>query len=633
MARFKLRVHRTFRSRHCFVSSPQISINMNKIELLAPAKNLETGIAAINYGADAVYIGAPKFGARAAAGNTIEDIAELIDYAHRYWAKVFITMNTILYDNELKEAEELIHQLYELGADALIVQDMGILEMNLPPIELHASTQTHNYDLERIQFLEKVGFKRIILARELSLDQIKNIRKHTNVELEYFVHGALCVSLSGQCYFSHAVGGRSANRGECSQACRMKYDLVDEEGKVIAKDKHLLSLKDLNLSDHLEEVIESGICSLKIEGRLKDSSYLKNVTSYYRQKLDSVFDKKREFEAASSGQINPGFTPDPEKTFNRGYTNYFFTGRVPEIANFHTPKSMGKEVGKIVEIKKDHFIVESKFELNNGDGLCFFNKNKLLKGFQVNGVKGDKIYPNEMSMLQKDAVLFRNNDHEFAKVLKRDNSVRKISVEFFLNIFNDTLNLTAIDEDEISANIELKSEFESARNEEMAISNIKKQLQKTGDSIFEVSNIETEYDKVPFIQAKLLNELRRDCLNQLSQNRLDAAKPIETRPLISHPQYPTKELSYMGNVANCNAEEFYHKCGVEKIEKGFELQENYSGKTIMTTKHCLRHEFGMCHKEAKTNKSENTPLFLVDNKNRYKLEFNCQRCEMKIVFG
>ncbi|MGQ1909262.1 peptidase U32 family protein [Marinifilum sp. RC60d5] len=605
---------------------------MNKIELLAPAKNLETGIAAINYGADAVYIGAPKFGARSAAGNTLEDIKELIDYAHRYWAKVFITMNTILYDNELKEAEALIHKLYEIGADALIVQDMGILEMDLPPIELHASTQTHNYDLERIQFLEKVGFKRIILARELSLDQIKNIRKNTNVELEYFIHGALCVSLSGQCYFSQAINGRSANRGECSQACRMKYDLVDEEGTVIAKDKYLLSLKDLNLSDHLEEVIESGICSLKIEGRLKDSSYLKNVTSFYRQKLDSIFDKKREFEASSSGQINIDFTPDLDKTFNRGYTNYFFSGRVPEIANFYTPKSMGKEIGKIIDVKKDHFIVESKFKLNNGDGLCFFNKNKLLKGLQVNGVKGDRIFPNDMSMIQNGAILYRNNDHEFAKILKRDNSVRKISVEFFLTIFEDTLNLTAIDEDEISANIELKGGFELARNEEMAIANIKKQLQKTGDSIFTLSNIETEYDKVPFIQAKLLNELRRDCLKQLSENRLAATKTEKSRPLISHPQYPSKELTYMGNVVNCNAQEFYNKCGVEKIEDGFELQQNNSGKTIMTTKHCLRHEFGLCNKEVKTGIKKNSPLYLVDNKNRYRLEFNCQRCEMKIIF-
>lgn len=611
----------------------KLARTMKKIELLAPAKNLETGIAAINYGADAVYIGAPKFGARSAAGNTLEDIGKLIQYAHQYWAKVFITMNTILYNHELKEAEQLIHKLYELGADALIVQDMGVLEMDLPPIELHASTQTHNYDLDRIQFLEKVGFKRIILARELSLEEIKHIRKHTTVELEYFVHGALCVSLSGQCYFSHAIGGRSANRGECSQACRMKYDLVDDEGKVIAKDKHLLSLKDLNLSNHLEEIVDAGICSLKIEGRLKDGSYLKNVTNYYRQSLDKIFYKKREYEPASSGTIKTGFKPDPEITFNRGYTSYFFTGRIPEIANFHTPKSMGKEIGKIKEVKKDHIVVNSKFSLHNGDGLCFFNKNKLLKGFQVNGVDGNKIFPNDMSMLQKGVSLFRNNDHEFAKALKKDNSIRKIGVEFFLDIFDGCINLTAIDEDEMSASIQITESFETAKNEELALNNIKKQLQKSGDSIYKINNIEINTDQVPFVQAKKLNDLRRQCLEQLTQNRIEASKLEESRPLIAHPQYPAKQLSYMGNVVNCKAEEFYHKCGVEKIEKGFELQNNHSGKTIMTTKHCLRHEFGMCQKETKTEKNENKALFLVDNKNRYKLEFNCQRCEMKIVFG
>ncbi|WP_461629898.1 peptidase U32 family protein [Labilibaculum euxinus] len=605
---------------------------MKQIELLAPAKNLETGMAAINYGADAIYIGAPKFGARSAAGNTLEDIGKLIKYAHKYWAKVFITMNTILYDHELKEAEELIHQLYKLGADALIVQDMGVLEMNLPPIELHASTQTHNYDIDRIKFLEQVGFKRIILARELSLDQIKEIRKNTTAELEYFIHGALCVSLSGQCYFSHAVGGRSANRGECSQACRMKYDLVDGEGKVIAKDKHLLSLKDLNLSGHMKELVESGICSLKIEGRLKDSSYLKNVTNYYRKELDDVFAKKNEFKKASSGTVKPNFEPDLERTFNRGFTNYFFTGRIPEIANFHTPKSLGKEIGKIVDIRKDHFIIDTKFEIHNGDGLCFFNHNKLLKGILVNGVKGKQVFPNEMNMLVKGAVLYRNNDHEFAKTLKRDNSIRRISADLFLEFKENILTLFAADEDGISASVQIKEEFELAHNAEMAITNLKNQLSKSGDSIYSINSIETNFTEAPFVQAKVLNELRRQVLDSLTENRLNAFQQPKTKALISHPQYHTKNLNYMGNVVNCKAEEFYHKCGVEKIEKGFELQSNFKGKTIMTTKHCLRHEFGMCNKEVSTGQKTNQPLYLVDNKNRYKLEFQCQQCEMKIIF-
>jgi putative protease len=605
---------------------------MKQIELLAPAKNLETGMAAINYGADAIYIGAPKFGARSAVGNTLEDIAKLIEYAHKYWAKVYIAMNTILYDHELKEAEKLIHELYKLGADALIVQDMAILEMNLPPIELHASTQTHNYDLDRIKFLEKAGFSRIILARELSLEQIQEIRKNTSVELEYFIHGALCVSLSGQCYFSQAVGGRSANRGECSQACRMKYDLVDEDGKVIAKDKHLLSLKDLNLSGHLKELVESGICSLKIEGRLKDSSYLKNVTSHYRQELDTIFENSPKFKKASSGQVHPDFTPDLDKTFNRGFTSYFFSGRIPEIANFYTPKSMGKEIGKIVAVRKDHFIIDTKFEIHNGDGLCFFNRNKLLKGIQVNGVKGKQIFPNEMNMLVEGASLYRNNDHEFAKTLKKDHAVRRISVDLKLEFQENELRLFATDEDGVEASAQLQQEFELARNTDMAITNLRKQLSKSGDSIYSINAIECQFSQAPFVQAKTLNELRRKTLDHLSENRISALQPHQRRTLVNHPKYPSKKLNYMGNVVNCKAEEFYHKCGVEEIEKGFELQSDYSGKTIMTTKHCLRYEFGLCNKELSTQNKNNKALYLVDNKNRYKLEFHCQRCEMKIIF-
>ena len=463
---------------------------MRKIELLAPAKNLETGIAAINYGADAVYIGAPKFGARAAVGNTLEDIGELIKYAHQYWAKVFITMNTILYDNELKEAEALIHELYKLGADALIVQDMGILEMDLPPIELHASTQTHNFDLERIQFLEKAGFKRIILARELSLEQIKEIRANTTVDLEYFVNGALCVCLSGQCYFSHAITGRSANRGECSQACRMKYDLEDAEGNVLAKDKHLLSLKDLNLSNEIDDIVKAGICSLKIEGRLKDISYIKNITSHYSEKLNQTINNNKEFERASSGHTKINFEADPERTFNRGFTPYFFKGRVPEIANFYSPKALGKEIGKIIAVRKDHFLVKSKLPLHNGDGLCFFNKNKLLKGIQVNGVKGDKIYPNDMSMVCDGATLYRNNDHEFAKELKQDKSSRKISIEILFEQLGEQYFLHITDENGISASNSLNETFELAKNAEMAQSNIEKQLSKLGDSIYELGSIQ-----------------------------------------------------------------------------------------------------------------------------------------------
>lgn len=604
---------------------------MQKIELLAPAKNLETGMAAINYGADAIYIGAPKFGARAAVGNTLEDIGKLIKYAHQYWAKVFITMNTILYDNELKEAKALIHDLYKLGADALIVQDMGILEMDLPPIELHASTQTHNFDLERIQFLEKAGFKRIILARELSLEQIKKIRANTNVDLEYFVNGALCVCLSGQCYFSHAITGRSANRGECSQACRMKYNLEDAKGNILAKDKHLLSLKDLNLSNEISEIVDAGICSLKIEGRLKDISYIKNITNHYSQKLDETISKNKNFKRASSGKTKVNFKADPERTFNRGFTSYFFKGRIPEIANFYSPKALGKEIGKIVAVKKDHFQIKSKYPIHNGDGLCFFNKNKLLKGIQVNGVKGDKIYPNDMSMVCNDVTLYRNNDHEFAKELKQDRSIRKISIDIRFEQVDKQYFIHITDEDGNSASNNLDNLLELAKNEEMAKNNIEKQLSKLGDSIYQLNSIDLNFIETPFIQAKLLNDLRRKTLDDLTQTRIEIAEKEETRPLISHPKYYSDKISYMGNVSNCKAEDFYKKCGVNDIEKAFELQKDFDGKTLMVTKHCLRYEFGKCPKLVKSIGEKPGPLYLVDNNRKYSLEFNCQRCEMKIV--
>ncbi len=604
---------------------------MRKIELLAPAKNLETGKAAINYGADAVYIGAPKFGARAAVGNSLEDIGELVKYAHQYWAKVFITMNTILYDNELKEAEALIHKLYKLGVDALIVQDMAILEMDLPPIELHASTQTHNFDLERIQFLEKAGFKRIILARELSLEQIKEIRANTTVDLEYFVNGALCVCLSGQCYFSHAITGRSANRGECSQACRMQYDLQDADGNVLAKDKHLLSMKDLNLSNEISDIVDAGICSLKIEGRLKDISYIKNITSHYSQKLDQCLDKNNNLERASSGQVITNFEADPERTFNRGFTPYFFKGRVPEIANFFSPKALGKEIGKIVAVRKDHFIVKSKFPIHNGDGLCFFNKSKLLKGIQVNGVKGDQIYPNDMSMVCDGVTLYRNNDHEFAKELKQDKSIRKISIDIHFEQLGQQYFLHITDENDNTVSSSLDDVSELAKNADMAKANIKKQLSKLGDSIYSLNSIQLDLNDTPFIQAKLLNELRRKTLENLSKTRVELAEKEQTRPLISHPKYYADKITYMGNVSNCKAEDFYKKCGVENIEKAFELQKDFDGKTLMVTKHCLRYEFGKCPKLVKSIDNKPGPLYLVDNNRKYSLEFNCQRCEMKVV--
>lgn len=606
---------------------------MAKIELLAPAKNLESGIIAINYGADAVYIGAPKFGARSSAGNSMDDIKSLIEYAHKFWAKVYITMNTIIYEDELQEAEDLIHELYKMGADALIVQDMAILELNLPPIALHASTQTHNYDIERIKFLEQAGFERIILARELSEDQLKEIRENTESELEYFVNGALCVSMSGQCYFSHYTTGRSANRGECSQACRMKYNLVNSEGRVYSKEKYLLSLKDLNLSDELSNIVDAGICSLKIEGRLKDISYIKNIVSLYRKKIDEIIynDIDDNFEKASSGNTTISFTPDADRTFNRGFTKYFFGGRTNDIANYYTPKSMGKKIGVVKKISENSFEIRSDLKISNGDGLCFLDKKKSLKGMQINNVEGKNIFPNEMPNIHVGAILYRNNDHQFTKILKQDRSSRKIGVGISIYQADKDIIIVAQDDDYNQATYTLNGDFEISKNTEMAENNFKKQFSKMGDSIFCLNDIFIELEDYPFIPAKQLNNIRRDILNKLEEQRLINYPKQDATKGISNPKYFSTELSYMGNVVNSKSREFYTKCGVEKIEKGLELQKNLSEKLLMVTRHCLRHDFKMCLLDKKCKEESKLDLFIVDiNSKKYKLKFDCKRCEMKI---
>ncbi|MDR1683077.1 MAG: U32 family peptidase, partial [Candidatus Symbiothrix sp.] len=398
-------------------------ISNRKIELLAPAKNAETGIEAINHGADAVYIGAPKFSARAAAGNSIDDIRRLTEYAHLFHAKVYAAFNTILYDNELAEAEKLIWELYRANVDALIIQDMGILNLNLPPIALHASTQTDNRNLEKVQFLEKAGFAQIVLARELSLNEIRTIASQTKANIEVFVHGALCTSFSGQCYISQAISGRSANRGECAQFCRLPYTLSDDKGKILHSNKHLLSLKDLNQSENLEKLLDAGVSALKIEGRLKDTSYVKNITAYYRQKLDAIFERRPEYQAASSGKTTPFFVPNPEKSFNRGFTDYFLFGRKTEIASVDTPKSIGEPIGSVRDVKGNYFTIASSKAIHNGDGLCFF-ANRQLIGFRINKVENERIYPVEMHGINKATNLYRNYDHEFEKILSKKSAER-----------------------------------------------------------------------------------------------------------------------------------------------------------------------------------------------------------------
>ena len=600
----------------------------HRIELLAPAKDLACGKAAINHGADAVYVGAPKFGARIAAGNPLNDIAELVNYAHRYWAKVYVALNTILYDDEIDEAHALVRSLYETGADALIIQDVGLLELDLPPIPLFASTQMHNYSIEKIQFLEKVGFHRVILARELSLKQLRDVRSHTSIDLEYFIHGALCVSFSGQCYLSYAIQGRSANRGECAQPCRMLYTLSDKSGRILEESKYLLSLKDLNLSEYLRDLMDAGVSSFKIEGRLKDINYVKNITAFYRQRIDELLEKDRSLVRASSGKTIAAFQSNPSKTFNRGFTEYFFKKRSRDILSPHTPKSTGAYVGTVQCIGRNWFILETNEKLHNGDGICFFDARNILQGTNINKIKGKKIFPSEPVGLEEGTIIYRNYDYMFAKELRTDATKRRISVKMQCIEINEGFMLEIQDEDGIKAKYIQVCEKVSAKNKNQAEEAIRHQLVKLGDTIFQCDEITVNWSQPYFLNPKVCNEMRREGIRRLEQER---SMKYERKTFLIRPNdepYPVKQLDYSVNVANKKAEAFYRRHGVESIEKAFELKKVKKGKTVMTMKHCLRFQYGLCM--GKSN-SDAEPLFLHDAKNRYRLEFDCEACQMKVI--
>lgn len=603
---------------------------MNKLELLSPAKDLECGIAAINCGADALYIGAPKFGARAAVGNSIDDIAKLINFAHKFWVKVYVTVNTIIYEDELEEVQQLIHQLYEIGTDAIIIQDMGILGMDLPLVPIFASTQTHNYSVDKIKFLEQTGIQRIILARELSLEQIKEIRKHTTIDLEFFIHGALCVCFSGQCYFSQATTGRSANRGECSQPCRMLYSLEDAEGNVIVKDKYLLSLKDLNLSSYLAELIDAGISSFKIEGRLKDISYVKNVTAFYRQKLDALIANDKSLAKSSSGKVYIDFKPDPDKTFNRGYTDYFIEGRKKEIASPDTQKSIGKYLGKVKRIEKDFFEVSTKEILINDDGICYFDSKNILRGMIISKVNNNRIFTDELSDLKIGTKIYRNRDHQFIKDLSKETSTRKIQAKLVLNEAKEGMFISADDEDGNQVSVLCEFVKEPANNPEQMYKTIGKQMLKSGDSIFEVKDVQINLRQTYFLPVAKLNEFRREALNQLEAERIKNFPRQSSQIIKSNHKYPGDKLDYHGNVVNLKAEKFYADHGVEVVEEGFEKLSSVKGKIIMTTKYCIKDQLGICPQNRCSQLKVKEPLFLADGKRKYQLIFNCKNCEMSI---
>lgn len=600
-----------------------------EIELLSPAKNLECAIAAINHGADAVYIGASQFGARVAAGNSIADIEEVCKYAHKFRAKVFVTLNTLLTNEQLPDAEKLIHSIYNAGADALIIQDMGILEMNLPPIALHASTQTDNRTIEKVQFLEKAGLSRVVLARELSLKQITEIATNTKVELEAFVHGALCVSYSGQCYISQATCGRSANRGNCAQFCRLPYDLTDKEGNILAKDKHLLSLKDLNLSAHLEEMMQAGISSFKIEGRLKDVNYVKNITAYYRKKLDVIFEGNNNYKKASVGKTYFFFEPDVEKSFNRGFTTYFIENRKNNIIQPNTPKSLGEEIGRIIKIKNNSLEVETNKTIHNGDGLCFFDKEEKLKGFKVNKVENNLIFPAEMPYIEQGCFIYRNFDADFDRQLQQKTADRKISLHIIFKEIENGFSIILTDEEGISSTFSINTTKEPAKKTDGILKNITTQLGKLGNTIYEAENIEVLLNQPYFIPTSHLNEWRRNAIEQheLLRDKL-YIRPKATQ-IIEDAVFPVSELTYLGNVTNKLAEKFYKKHEVKSIDYGFEIhpQENVP---LMFCKHCIKFALNMCPKQGNEKKA-NEPLLLKNQHQIFQLHFNCQKCEMSIT--
>ncbi len=659
---------------------------MKKIELLSPAKNLEVGIAAINHGADAVYIGGPSFGAREKVGNSIEDIETLCKHAALFDAKVYVTMNTLLFDNELEDARKLAYDCWNAGVDALIVQDMALLNMDMPPIALHASTQCHNIDAEKVKFLEDVGFSQVVLARELSIEQIKDIRSKTTVPLEYFIHGALCVSYSGQCYLSHVIGGRSANRGACAQPCRLSWNLENAEGKRLVTNRHLLSLRDLNNSKNIEELIDAGISSFKIEGRLKDIDYVKNVTAFYRKTIDEIIERRDDICRSSRGESNPAFYPNPEKSFSRGFTDYFIHGRQKYIDAPYSPKSMGEYLGTIEKVKNKSVTIRTGKTLHNGDGLCFLDRENNLLGFNVNAVAESQSQRQSQSQSQRQTVtsnsdismatrfkiegskIFRNSDLVWQKEVEKSQGNRKMKIDLIFTATEDGFALSAKLHDTDSEYITtyLSTEKEIANNAEKALENIKNKLSQWGDTEFVVEefyfsqqdnettrqrDLKTQSHKVAesqsqrqgsefsvqqptayFIRASVLGEMKKDLVEKLRSYLIEKHRNErecrDVKVTTSDVIYPKEHLTYLGNVINKKAREFYELHGVKDIEDGLEKIKSNDELVVMTTKHCIRYANNICSKEIG---KPATSLYLVNDKGRFRLDFDCRNCCMKVI--
>lgn len=605
---------------------------MKYLELLSPAKNLEIGKAAIESGADAVYIGASVFGARTAAGNNLEDIEELTSYAHIFNAKVYVTINTLLFDEELMEVEDLFHQLYNIGVDAIIIQDLGILEMDLPPIALHASTQMHNFSKQKVDFLKNIGLRRVVLARELSLDQISEIHNTVpDIELECFIHGAICAGLSGQCYLSHSITGRSGNRGVCAQPCRSKYDLLNYKGEFLIRNKHLLSPKDLNASELIPAMIEAGVRSFKIEGRLKDIDYVKNITSFYRLELDRyISEHGKEYSKSSIGKIDYNFTPKPEKSFNRGFTHFYLKGREGVIGNINSAKSLGEYLGRVKKIDSSSFILDTKVELSNGDGLCYINKEGDIDGFLVNGVNYPNIIPNKRLNIEIGTEVYRNLDFAFNKMMITNVSRRSIGINMILSETENGFSLKAIDETGIECEKTILAEKQLANNLEDYDQKLLKLIDSLGNTPFHLEGFKNQVKDKYFFQSSLIKSLRREVCEKLLAKREEEYEVDEVYLEKNNYPYPEEELDYRANITNEKAKNFYLRHGVKKLEYGVEKTLTNDEIILMSSRHCLRYQLGQCLKRENVSPEYQGDLFLQDNRRRFKLSFDCKNCMMEI---
>ncbi|EPN6625765.1 peptidase U32 family protein [Raoultella ornithinolytica] len=617
-------------------------LHNHHLELLSPARDVGIAREAILHGADAVYIGGPGFGARHNASNSLSDIAGLVPFAHRYGAKIFVTLNTILHDDELEPAQRLITDLYETGVDALIVQDMGVMELDIPPIELHASTQCDIRSVEKAKFLSDVGFSQIVLARELNLQQIKAIYDHTDATIEFFIHGALCVAYSGQCNISHAQTGRSANRGDCSQACRLPYTLKDDQGRVVAYEKHLLSMKDNDQTANLAQLIDAGVRSFKIEGRYKDMSYVKNITAHYRQMLDAIIEDRGDLMRSSAGRTEHFFVPSTDKTFHRGSTDYFVNARKGDIGAFDSPKFIGLPVGEVLKVAKDHLDVEVSEALTNGDGLNVMIKREIV-GFRANTVEktGEnryRVWPNEMPAdlhkVRPRQVLNRNLDHNWQQALQKTSSERRIAVDIDLSGWQEQLVLTMTCEDGVSVTHTLDGEFAEATQAEKALANLRDGVAKLGQTIYFARDVQINLPGALFVPNSLLNQLRRETVERLDDARVKAA-PRGQRKAVSVPPpvYPETHLSFLANVYNHKARAFYQRYGVKLIDAAYEAHQEKGDVPVMITKHCLRFAFNLCPKQAKGSiKSwKATPMQLIHGDEVLTLKFDCRPCEMHVI--